>query len=107
MRSSIAGRPDSAGVDAASRFLVTSLTRPVVAGIVDNIVDLFKETSLVTIIGLVDLLGAVNLALKDPAWLGMAREGYVFTAMVFFVCCFAMSSYGRRFERRLNRHRTG
>jgi len=81
--------------------------RIVVPGIVNNIVDLFKDTSLVTIIGLVDLLGAVNQSLKDPAWLGLAKEGYVFTAVVFFFCCFAMSSYGRRFERRLNRHRTG
>ena len=81
--------------------------RIVVPGIVNNIVDLFKDTSLVTIIGLVDLLGAVEQALKDPAWLGLAKEGYIFTAALFFVCCFAMSSYGRRFERRLNRHRTG
>jgi general L-amino acid transport system permease protein len=81
--------------------------RIVVPGIVNNIVDLFKDTSLVTIIGLVDLLGAVNLALKDPAWLGLAKEGYVFTAVVFFVCCFGMSSYSRRLERRVNRHRTG
>ena len=81
--------------------------RIVVPGIVNNIVDLFKDTSLVTIIGLVDLLGAVNQSLKDPAWLGLAKEGYVFTAFVFFVCCFGMSSYSRRFERRLNRHRTG
>ena len=81
--------------------------RIVVPGIVNNIVDLFKDTSLVTIISLVDLLGAVEQALKDPAWLGLAKEGYIFTAALFFVCCFAMSSYGRRFERRLNRHRTG
>ena len=81
--------------------------RIVVPGIVNNIVDLFKDTSLVTIISLVDLLGAVEQALKDPAWLGFAKEGYIFTAALFFVCCFAMSSYGRRFERRLNRHRTG
>jgi len=81
--------------------------RIVVPGIVNNIVDLFKDTSLVTIIGLVDLLGAVIQSLKDPAWLGLAKEGYVFTAFVFFVCCFGMSSYSRRFERRLNRHRTG
>jgi general L-amino acid transport system permease protein len=81
--------------------------RIVVPGIVNNIVNLFKDTSLVTIIGLVDLLGAVNQSLKDPAWLGLAKEGYVFTAFVFFVCCFGMSSYSRRFERRLNRHRTG
>ena len=80
--------------------------RIVVPGIVNNIVDLFKDTSLVTIIGLVDLLGAVNQSLKDPAWLGLAKEGYVFTAVIFFVCCFGMSSYSRRLERRLNRDRT-
>jgi len=42
----------------------------------------------------------VSQALKDPAWLGFATEGYVFSALVFFVCCFAMSAYGRSFERR-------
>jgi general L-amino acid transport system permease protein len=81
--------------------------RYVVPGLVNNIVDLFKDTTLVTIIGLFDLLGAVNQSLKDPAWLGFAKEGYVFSMVVFFACCFAMSSYGRRFERRVNRHRVG
>jgi general L-amino acid transport system permease protein len=80
--------------------------RIVVPGIVNNVVDLFKDTSLVTIIGLMDLLGSVEQSLKDPSWLGFAKEGYIFAALLFFVCCFAMSSYGRRFERRLNRHRT-
>jgi general L-amino acid transport system permease protein len=79
--------------------------RHVVPGIVNNIVDLFKDTSLITIVGLVDLLGAANQALKDPAWLGLAKESYVFTAVLFFACCFAMSSYGRRVERRLDQHR--
>ena len=79
--------------------------RYVVPGLVNNVVDLFKDTTLVTIVGLFDLLGAVSQALKDPAWLGFAKVGYVFSALVFFVCCFVMSSYGRRFERRLNRHR--
>jgi general L-amino acid transport system permease protein len=77
--------------------------RIVVPGIVNTIVDLFKDTTLVTIVGLSDLLGAVNQALKDPAWLGFATEGYAFSAIVFFVCCFAMSTYGRSFERRLAR----
>jgi len=91
------------------QFFVTlpQALRIVVPGIVNNIVDLFKDTSLVTIIGLVDLLGAVNLSLKDPAWLGLAKEGYVFTAVIFFICCFGMSSYSRRLERRLNRHWAG
>ena len=71
--------------------------------IVNTTIGLFKDTTLVTIIGLSDLLGAVNQALKDPAWLGFSAEGYVFSAAVFFVCCFAMSAYGRSFERRLAR----
>ena len=75
--------------------------RIVVPGIINTVVDLFKDTTLVTIIGLFDLLGSVEQALKDPAWLGFAEEGYVFSAMVFFACCFAMSAYGRSMERRL------
>jgi general L-amino acid transport system permease protein len=59
--------------------------------------------TLVTIVGLSDLLGAVNQSLKDPAWLGLAPEGYAFAAVAFFISCFAMSAYGRTFERRLAR----
>ncbi len=77
--------------------------RIVVPGIINTVVDLFKDTTLVTIIGLSDLLGAVEQALKDPAWLGFATEGYAFSAVVFFICCAAMSAYGRSFERRLAR----
>jgi len=86
-----------------SYIVLPQALRYVVPGLVNNIVDLFKDTTLVTIVGLFDLLGAVSQALKDPAWLGFAKEGYVFSA--FFVCCFVMSGDGRRFERRLNRHR--
>ena len=77
--------------------------RYVVPSLINTIVDLFKDTTLVTIIGLFDLLGAVNQALKDPAWLGFAKEGYAFSAVVFFACCYAMSAYGRGIERRLAR----
>ncbi len=86
----------------AQAFIVLpQALRIVLPGIINTVVDLFKDTTLVTIIGLFDLLGAVEQALKDPAWLGFAKEGYVFSALVFFVCCFAMSAYGRSMERRL------
>jgi general L-amino acid transport system permease protein len=75
--------------------------RIIVPGIINTVVDLFKDTTLITIIGLFDLLGAIEQALKDPAWLGFATEGYVFSAAVFFACCFVMSVYGRSMERRL------
>jgi general L-amino acid transport system permease protein len=73
-------------------------------GIVNTVVDLFKDVTLLTIIGLTDLFGVVNLALKDPAWLGMVNEGYAFAAFIFFICCFLMSSYSRGLEKRLNVH---
>jgi general L-amino acid transport system permease protein len=84
---------------------VPQAVRNVLPGIVNNIIDLFKDATLVTIIGLSDLLGIVMQALKDPAWPGLAKEGYVFSMLAFFICCFAMSIYSRRVERRLTRHR--
>ena len=92
-------------VRSAAGFGAVLIAMPMLAfvlpGIINTVVDLFKDTTLVTIIGLFDLLGSVEQALKDPAWLGFAKEGYVFSAVVFFVCCFAMSAYGRSMERRL------
>ena len=88
----------------AQAFIVLPQALRIIApGIINTVVDLFKDTTLLTIIGLFDLLGTVEQALKDPAWLGFATEGYVFSAMAFFVCCFAMSAYGRSMERRLAR----
>jgi general L-amino acid transport system permease protein len=75
--------------------------RLVVPAIVNTVIDLFKDTTLVSIVGLFDLLNVVNQGLKDPAWLGLSKEGYAFAAAVFFVCCFAMSLYSRRLEQRL------
>jgi general L-amino acid transport system permease protein len=86
-----------------SLVVLPQAMRIIVPGIINTAVDLFKDTTLVTIVGLSDLLGAVNQSLKDPAWLGLAPEGYAFAAIVFFICCFAMSAYGRSFERRLAR----
>ncbi|MFD2644442.1 amino acid ABC transporter permease [Pseudomonas japonica] len=74
----------------------------VIPGIVNTFIALFKDTSLVVIIGLFDLLNSVKQAAADPAWLGMATEGYVFAALVYWVFCFGMSSYSRRLERRLD-----
>ena len=84
--------------------------RTVLPAIVNTVIDLFKDTTLVAIVGITDLLGIVNLALRDQSWLGLAREGYVFAAMVFFVCCFAVSRLSARLERRGavdHPHRTG
>jgi general L-amino acid transport system permease protein len=76
--------------------------RIVIPGIVNNFISLFKDTTLVLIIGLFDLLGIVKAAMTDPAWLGLALEGYVFAGFVFWIFCFAMSRYSMRLERRLS-----
>jgi len=75
--------------------------RIVIPGIVNVFVALFKDTTLVLIIGLFDFLGIIKAALTDPQWLGYAVEGYVFAAVVFWAFCFSMSRYSARLERRL------
>ena len=77
--------------------------RIAVPGIVNVVVDLFKDTTLVSIVGLFDLMGVVNQSLKDQSWLGLAQEGYVFAALLFFGCCLLLSLAGSVLERRLGR----
>ena len=74
----------------------------VIPGIVNTFIALFKDTSLVIIIGLFDLLNSVKQATADPSWLGMATEGYVFAALVFWIFCFGMSRYSMHLERKLD-----
>ena len=80
--------------------------RIAVPGIVNLVVDLFKDTTLVSIVGLFDLMGVVNQSLKDQSWLGLAREGYVFAAVVFFLCCLLISLAGSVLERQLEKRPT-
>ncbi len=73
----------------------------VIPGIVNTFIGLFKDTTLVLIIGLFDFLGMVQLAGTNPDWLGFAVEGYVFAAFGFWIFCFSMSRYSQRLEKQL------
>ncbi len=73
----------------------------VIPGIVNTFIALFKDTSLVLIIGLFDLLGSVQSANADPNWLGFSTEGYVFAGCIYWVFCFSMSRYSQWLERKL------
>lgn len=75
--------------------------RMVVPGVVNTLIGLIKNTTLVTIIGLFDLLGIVKQLLGNPNWIGLATEGYLFVAIFFFVICFVLSQYSRGIERRI------
>jgi len=72
-----------------------------IPGIVGTFISLFKDTTLVLIIGLFDLLAAVQSTIIDPAWGSVATEGYLFAAFFFWVFCFAMSRYSQKLERKL------
>ncbi len=76
----------------------------VIPGIVNSFIALFKDTSLVLIIGLFDLLGIVQRNFTDPDWASSKTPatGYVFAAAVFWAFCFGMSRYSIYTERRLH-----
>jgi general L-amino acid transport system permease protein len=74
--------------------------RIAVPPLVNTFIGFFKDTSLVLIIGLFDLLSTIKVSLNDPAWTGSGVEAYLFAALVYFVFCTAMSMYSRQFERK-------
>ena len=73
-----------------------------IPSIVNNFISLYKNTTLVLIIGMLDPLGIGRAALADAQWTGLAREVYLFVALFFFLCCFAMSRYSLYLERKLH-----
>ena len=75
----------------------------VIPPLVNNFIGAFKNTSLVLIIGLFDLLNTANAALTDPNWQGFAAEAYIFTAAIYFCFCFFMSRYSQMLERTFDR----
>jgi general L-amino acid transport system permease protein len=69
---------------------------------VSILISAFKDTSLVVIIALYDLLKTTKSVLSDPKWMGFSAEAYIFLALVYFFCCYFMSNYSRRLERELD-----
>ena len=74
----------------------------VIPGIVNTFIALFKDTTLVLIIGLLDVLATVQLAILDPAWGNVRVEGYVFASACFWIFCFGMSQYSIKLEKKLH-----
>lgn len=73
-----------------------------IPGIVNTFIALFKDTTLVIVIGLFDILNIGNQMVANPDWLGLGVETYAFIALFFFVVCFSMSRYSMYLERRLD-----
>ena len=76
----------------------------VVPSIMNNFIGLFKDTSLVTIVSLYELTGALSLALNSDAnWRPFKIEGYLFIALIYFAFCFSMSRYSMWVEKQVNK----
>ena len=84
-------------------IILPQALRIVIPGIVNTFIGLFKDTTLVLIIALFDLLGIVQAGISDPKWsvLTVPYTGYAFVAIVFFVFCYGMSLYSKKIERKL------
>jgi general L-amino acid transport system permease protein len=77
--------------------------RLVIPGIVNVFIALFKDTTLVLIVAIFDLLGQLRSAFSDPNWAAPTTlyTGFAFAGMIYFICCFAMSRYALFVERRV------
>ena len=69
---------------------------------VSILISAFKDTSLVVIIALYDLLKTTKSVLQDPRWLGYSAEAYLFLAGIYFISCFYLSNFSRKLERELD-----
>jgi general L-amino acid transport system permease protein len=81
--------------------------RHVIPSLVNSFISLFKDTSLVSIVALFDLLGSLHASFADPVWATPTTlfTGFAFAGMIYFTFCFGMSRYSLFVERRLNAHR--
>jgi len=84
------------------KIILPQALKIVIPPLVGIFISLFKDTSLVVIIGIFDLTLAAKAALTDPAWRGFSIEAYVFISLIYFVFCYSMSKYSRALEQRLN-----
>ena len=96
---------DSLGLTYWQKMLMVILPQALkvsIPNLVGVSISLFKDTTLLLIIGLFDLLAMVHLTAEDSNWLGYDVEGYVFITFIYWFFCFAMSKYSKILEQRFN-----
>jgi general L-amino acid transport system permease protein len=84
-------------------IILPQALRLVIPPLVNTFIGMFKDTSLVLIIGIFDLLNSAKTAVNEPVWRGFGLEAYVFVAVIYFLFCFAMSKYSQDLEAELAR----
>ena len=96
---------DAAGLSFMKKTVLVILPQALkvsIPNIVGSFIALFKDTTLVLIIGLFDMLAIVGAATSNSSWLGRDTEGYVFVAMVIWVILYSMSRYSKKLEARFS-----
>lgn len=83
-------------------IILPQALKVVIPPLVSIFIALFKDTSLVVIIGIFDLTQAAKAAIADASWRGFSVEAYVFIAVIYFIFCFAISRYSQNLEHRLD-----
>lgn len=87
----------------AMRFIILPQALKIsIPGIVNTFIGLYKDSTLVIVIGLLDPLGIGRASVADLAWLGLSTEVYLFVAVFFFISCFGMARYSLYLENKLN-----
>lgn len=84
------------------KIILPQALKIVIPPLVSIFISLFKDTSLVVIIGIFDLTQAAKAALADAAWRGFDIEAYLFIALIYFMFCFSISRYSQSLERQLD-----
>ena len=87
-------------------IILPQALKAVIPSIVGQFISLFKDTSLLAIVGLVDLLGISQSIIANPKFLGRYGEVYLFIAAIYWLCCYSMSLASRRLERQLGAGKT-
>ncbi|MCB8982858.1 MAG: ABC transporter permease subunit [Ardenticatenaceae bacterium] len=95
---------DAIGLNTFQKYrliILPQAIRTVIPAIVGQFIGLFKDTTLIAIVGLVELLGVANLISAQTDWLGVRREPYIFLMIIYFAGSWVMASSSRRLEKRM------
>ncbi|MFN4311381.1 MAG: amino acid ABC transporter permease [Ferrovibrio sp.] len=95
---------ESLGLNYAQKMglvILPQALKIVIPPLVSLFIAVFKDTSLVVIIGIYDLMQSAKVSLTDPAWRGFSIEAYVFVSAIYFVFCYSISKYSQSLEARL------
>ncbi len=93
---------DSLGLSTFNKYrliIMPQALRTVIPAITNQYIGLFKDTTLVAIVGLLDILGVANAISAQPQWLGVRREAYIYIALLYFIISAAIAAYSSRLEK--------